>query len=44
MQPETIDVDKFFVLELESPFTTMFVLYVFPFGFDAGFEEVVIGF
>lgn len=43
VQPQVVDVDGFLVLELEGPFSTVFVLNVFPFGADARLEEVIIG-
>ena len=44
MQPEFVDGDGLVLFELVGPFTAMFVLRVFPFGADAFFEEVIVGF
>ena len=44
MQPEFVDGDGAFLFELVGPFSAVFVLQVLPFGADAFFEEVVIGF
>lgn len=43
MEPQRVDVDELLLLELESPLAAVLVLRVFPFGPDAGFEEVVVG-
>ena len=44
MQPEFVDGDVAPFFELVGPFAAVFVLGVFPFGADATFEEVVVGF
>ena len=44
VQPELVNGDGTLVLEGVGPFTAVFVLLVFPFGADAFFEEVVVGF
>jgi hypothetical protein len=43
VQPDGVDVNGLLVAVLEGPFAAVFVLGVFPFGTDAGFEEVVVG-
>ena len=43
MEPERIDVDCLFVLELISPFAAVLVLAVFPFRSNAFLEKVVVG-
>lgn len=44
MQPEFIDWCGTLVFELVGPFAAVLVLRVFPFGPDALFEKVVVGF
>jgi hypothetical protein len=44
VKPEFVDGDGSFVLEGVGPFAAVFVLLVFPFGADAFFEEMVVGF
>lgn len=44
VEPEFVDGDGALVLEGVGPFAAVFVLLVFPFGADAFFEEVVVGF
>lgn len=44
VKPEFVDGDSALVLEGVGPFAAVFVLLVFPFGADAFFEEVVVGF
>lgn len=44
MQPEFVDGDLALVFELVGPFSAVLVLRVLPFGADALFEEVVVGF
>ena len=43
MQPEGVD-RRSFAFETVGPFAAVLVLGVFPFGADAAFEEVVVGF
>lgn len=44
MQPKFIDWSRTLVLKLVCPFSTVFVLGIFPFWADAFLEQVVIGF
>ena len=44
MEPELVDGGRALVFELVGPLTAVFILRVFPFGADALFEEVVVGF
>jgi hypothetical protein len=44
VEPEFVDIDAFLVFELVGPFAAVLVLRIFPFGADAAFEEVVVGF
>lgn len=44
MKPEFVDGGGALVFELVGPFAAVFVLGIFPFGADALFEEVVVGF
>lgn len=44
MKPELVDGDGPFVLEGVRPFAAVFVLLVLPFGSNALFEKMVIGF
>jgi hypothetical protein len=44
VEPQLVDGDEFLLLELVGPLSTVLILLVFPFGADAFFEEVVIGF
>lgn len=44
MEPEFVDGDGTFVFELVGPFSTVFILDIFPFRAHASLEEVVVGF
>jgi len=44
VEPQFVDVDALLVFELVGPFAAVLVLRIFPFGADAAFEEVVVGF
>ena len=44
VEPELVDGGGALVFELVGPFAAVFILGVFPFGADAFFEEVVVGF
>ena len=44
MKPEFVDGGSAFVFELIGPFAAVLVLWIFPFGADTSFEEVVVGF
>jgi hypothetical protein len=44
VQPELVDGDAALVAEGIGPFTAVLVLLVLPFGTDALFEQVVVGF
>lgn len=44
MEPEFVDGDGALFFEAVGPFAAVFVLLVFPFGADAFFEEVIVGF
>lgn len=44
VEPEVVNGDCALILEGIGPFAAVFVLLVFPFGADAFFEEVVVGF
>lgn len=43
VEPDVVDGAVGFVLELESPLSSVLVLDVFPFWADSGFEKMVIG-
>lgn len=43
-EPDVVDGDFGFLFVGVGPAAAVFVLDVFPFGADAGFEEVVVGF
>ena len=44
MEPEVVDGNVALLLELVGPLSAVLVLDILPFGADAGFEEVVVGF
>lgn len=44
MKPEFVDGDGTLVFELEGPFSTVFILDIFPFRPHTSFEEVIVGF
>lgn len=43
MQPQLVDANRRLVLELESPFSTVLVLNIFPLRAHTRFEKMVVG-